>query len=528
MFYPVNNLVAMENPLDETATKICRTCLNANGTVGLFSVCEDFDGHTLADLLKICCDIQITDNIKSQSKIKTMCDECVTTLLIMFKFRDKAQEAQRILALQELEMSSSVDVAACIDSHASSCFDSVLPTPSSCMTDTDDAMFNLNESIDIATVALFENYNPMADLEESAGGTSTTSTGLSTPASSRCTADAASTNSADNSGDDEIINYVLPIIKPKNSVLEDKEPQAVRLKRKGRRSVKETPINYKCKQCGAGFFILKNLVNHLVQQHAIQERYSCHLCTECFTNVDAYMEHKKSHEETLMALESIIPSEKGSPPGKPVTKTEPKKIYKCTHCPKSFVSKSSLDAHIRVHTGERPFQCKQCDKHFKTQGALELHERRHAGIKPYVCTYCGKSFVESSNLKVHVRSHTKEKPHICVTCGRGFSRVFLLQIHTRTHTGERPYQCNLCDKAFSQRGDLKAHKKIHTDDRPYVCEQCGKRFIKNSSLNQHKKCHIKNEPDDLMALTETDIVANLNLCDDSLMLPMFENVYFGH
>lgn len=208
-----------------------------------------------------------------------MCEECVTTLLIMFKFRDKAQEAQRILALQELETNSNVDISACIDANTSSCFDSVLPTPSSCVTDTDDAMFNLNDSIDINTVALFENYNPLADLEESGGGTST---GISTPVSSRGTADAASTISGDNSGDDEIINYVLPIIKPRNSVLEDKEPQAVRLKRKGRRSVKETPINYKCKQCGAGFFILKNLVNHLVQQHSIQERYSCHLCNESF------------------------------------------------------------------------------------------------------------------------------------------------------------------------------------------------------------------------------------------------------
>lgn len=193
----------------------------------------------------------------------------------MFKFRDKAQEAQRILALQELESNTNVDVAACIDpnTNTSSCFDNVLAT------DNDDTMFNLNDSIDINTVALFDNYNPIADLEESGGGTST---GISTPVSSRGTADAASTMSGENSGDDEIINYVLPIIKPKNSVLEDKEPQAVRLKRKGRRSVKETPINYKCKQCGAGFFILKNLVNHLVQQHSIQERYSCHLCNESF------------------------------------------------------------------------------------------------------------------------------------------------------------------------------------------------------------------------------------------------------
>lgn len=40
----------------------CRTCLKSIATmsVGLFSVCEDFDGLTLADMLKLCCDIEVS------------------------------------------------------------------------------------------------------------------------------------------------------------------------------------------------------------------------------------------------------------------------------------------------------------------------------------------------------------------------------------------------------------------------------------------------------------------------------------
>lgn len=34
-----------------------------------------------------------------------------------------------------------------------------------------------------------------------------------------------------------------------------------------------------------------------------------------------------------------------------VKRTETKKVFKCDHCPKSFMSKSSLQAHVRVHTG---------------------------------------------------------------------------------------------------------------------------------------------------------------------------------
>lgn len=207
-----------------------------------------------------------------------MCDECATTLLIMYKFRVKAQEAQRILALQELETHSSAGGGSTRSTFDS--FDSLLPTPSSCTPTTssgtpdeaDDAMFNLNDSFDINTAELLQSYDPLTDLEESLS-----TSGVLTPPSTAPTED----RSTENSGDDEIINYVLPIVKSIKS--EPSEPQAVRLKRKGRRSVKETPINYKCKQCGAGFFILKNLVNHLKVQHAIQEKYSCHGCNMAFT-----------------------------------------------------------------------------------------------------------------------------------------------------------------------------------------------------------------------------------------------------
>uniref|UniRef100_A0A336LYG1 CSON007673 protein n=1 Tax=Culicoides sonorensis TaxID=179676 RepID=A0A336LYG1_CULSO len=481
----------------------------SNCLVSLFTVLDDFDGYTLGDLLRICCDVEI----KMSDRLKYLCGECTTTLLIMYKFRVKAQEAQRILAIHDLDAPSKG-------------LDNVLSneTPTSFLSDmTEDASAVLNETDEFSLQALqlLQQCGSLCDALESQNEESR-GTENSPPPSSAATTTFESVssmnNSAENSGEDEIINYVLPIIRPKNCIDHSGEQQpTIRLKRKCRRSVKETPINYKCKQCGAGFFILKNLVSHLTQVHGIQEKYKCRICDEELRNVDAYLEHQNKHVGDVIREKPVTVDDQD---GK---RAEAKKVFKCDHCPKSFMSKSSLQAHVRVHTGERPYQCSKCEKHFKTVGALELHERRHAGIKPYVCTYCGKSFVESSNLKVHVRSHTNEKPHICIHCGRGFSRVFLLQIHTRTHTGEKPYQCNVCNKAFSQRGDLKSHKKIHTNDRPFVCELCGKRFIKNSSLNQHKRNH-KSCLGKMVLPDTTDHFIN-SLSTTNITLPVFESVY---
>ncbi|ODM92590.1 putative zinc finger protein [Orchesella cincta] len=113
----------------------------------------------------------------------------------------------------------------------------------------------------------------------------------------------------------------------------------------------------------------------------------------------------------------------------------------CIMCDKRFRNMGALNLHMLVHTKERPFWCNLCPSSFCTKSKLRQHVREskvHNNIegKPLVkfCIMCDKGFANSAGFNAHIFLHTREKPFWCEQCTSSYCRNDRLKMHVqRTH-----------------------------------------------------------------------------------------------
>ena len=130
---------------------------------------------------------------------------------------------------------------------------------------------------------------------------------------------------------------------------------------------------------------------------AVGKSHICDTCANVFTNFARYNRHLLLHEEPQ---------------------------FVCTHCGRKFHHNTRLTLHIKnIHTEHhnKKFQCNQCEKGFNFRVTLNNHMNVHLGLKPYKCRHCDNCYQNSENRAAHERKRhiglltIPFKPNFCVT-----------------------------------------------------------------------------------------------------------------
>ncbi|VDK84219.1 unnamed protein product [Litomosoides sigmodontis] len=173
-----------------------------------------------------------------------------------------------------------------------------------------------------------------------------------------------------------------------------------------------------------------NTVEKTISNEGITKVSSCHARPNEQISLNLDIENR----QTDKGLDEIASS--NSLPTEQKIKAHRKKalIARCQECGLLLKHPSKIKAHMRTHTGERPFECALCGMRFATTNPLRVHFRRaHTGEKPFECTWeCGRRFVSISARNEHERIvHAGIKRYCCSisNCHRLFTRRRYLTMH---------------------------------------------------------------------------------------------------
>merc|ERR1719193_813170 len=196
---------------------------------------------------------------------------------------------------------------------------------------------------------------------------------------------------------------------------------------------------YNCPYCQEKFSKHTAYKSHLTE-HQEKKCYRCILpkCGQMFSNIEHYVDHTSGHKDME---------------------------YSCHVCSERFTDLNDMNLHQYTHLTDKDtrekqvFECKQCKNKYTAIEALDYHMETDSHCYP--CNLCKKEFTALRYLRKHIASIHNEGTFKCDVCGKLFKKEYFLKVHKLIHSGDLPFACNECGKKFNRKDKLKRHTLIH-------------------------------------------------------------------
>ncbi|XP_010884148.2 ras-responsive element-binding protein 1 isoform X1 [Esox lucius] len=230
------------------------------------------------------------------------------------------------------------------------------------------------------------------------------------------------------------------------------------------------------------------------------------------------------------------PSRKTTPPTPPnvnrngrrnTEAKDPNPDFICPLCDKNCMTQHQLTMHIRQHnadTGATDHSCSICGKSLSSASSLDRHMLVHSGERPYKCSFCGQTFTTNGNMHRHMKIHDKDSAALVPisppspTKRRRPSAKRRACMEDDAERGDEPpskkvqedntleelgsgrgddelLPCPICFKTFGCKYDLEVHMETHPDT-TLRCDRCCLSFRTHRGLLRHNAGIHKQLPTD--------------------------------
>lgn len=148
-------------------------------------------------------------------------------------------------------------------------------------------------------------------------------------------------------------------------------------------------------------------------------------------------------------------------------------FHKCAHCNMQFMKEEDLKAHnVRAKHGTSKWsssRCLLCPKSFLSQSFLDKHMKNKHPDPIFVdkqeqplqtrkkCGFCSKQFVKQGMLYNHVRL-CHNRSYVCALCKQKFTDMSLYIEHKKIHVGHARFKCLKCGHCFETQKLFDSHQ----------------------------------------------------------------------
>lgn len=139
-------------------------------------------------------------------------------------------------------------------------------------------------------------------------------------------------------------------------------------------------------------------------------------------------------------------------------------IFPCKDCGIWYRSERNLQAHLMYYCASR-------QKAPSAAASPPQDKPKESYPNERICPFpqCNKSCPSASSLEIHMRTHSGKSASRTGGRPRPFSAVHLCA----SSAGERPFVCLICLSAFTTKANCERHLKVHTDTLKGLCHGCG-------------------------------------------------------